>query len=86
MKRIIEDSNLSGLDSLLGETVLLMCTCYFYTGKLIGVNMNSVELEDPAIVYETGSWQEKGFKDSQLLPVRIWQVQRSHIESFGVLP
>ena len=84
MKKIIEVTDAQGLDGLLGEQVLLLCSAYFYTGKLTGVNETFVELENPSIVYETGPWTERGYKDSQTLHVSKFFVQRAAIESFGV--
>ena len=83
MKKIVEVSD-EGLEGLLGETVTLLCMNYFYTGKLIGVNATCVKLENPSIVYETGEWSSKSWKDAQKLPGDIY-VQVSAIEAFGVL-
>jgi hypothetical protein len=84
MKRIVEETEISGLEALLGEQVLLMCANYFYAGKLVGVNTSCVELSDAAIVYETGPWTEKGYKDSQKLSAKKWYVATAAIESCGV--
>ena len=83
MKKIVEVDE-KGLESLLGERVLLMCANYFYTGKLVGVNSTFVVLEEPAIVYETGEFYTKNFKDEQKLHVKVWYVQTQAIESFGL--
>ena len=84
MKRIIEDTdNPSGLEALLGERVILLCSNYFYAGKLVGVNADHVELSEASIVYETGPWGDKVYKDSQSLPAAIWRVRTSFIESYG---
>ena len=83
MKKIIETTDAAGLDALLGENVLLICAAYFYTGRLSGVNETFVELENPSIVYETGAWSEKGYRDAQKLHVNKFYVQRAAIESFG---
>ena len=83
MKKIIETTDDEGLLALLGEHVTLMCLNYIYTGKLTGVNAACVKLAEAKIVYETGSWNEKGFKDAQALPEGIWYVQLGCIESFG---
>jgi hypothetical protein len=83
MKRIIESEEQSGLEALLGENVLLMCANYFYAGKLTGVNTDSVELTDPSIVYETGPWSDKTYKDVQKLHTKKWYVKIAAIESFG---
>ena len=84
MKKIIETTDASGLEALLGEKVLLLCANYFYSGKLVGVNTNVVELEDAAIVYETGSWSEESYSNEQKFHTKTWFVQTSMIESFGV--
>jgi hypothetical protein len=84
MKKLIEDVQGEGLVSLLGEKVTLFCAIYIYTGKLIGVNDAFVKLESAEIVYETGPFGEKKFKDSQPLP-NEWYVQTAMIESFGIL-
>jgi hypothetical protein len=83
MKRIVEETEVAGLEALLGENVLLMCANYFYTGKLLGVNASCVELGAPSIVYETGPWNEKGYKDAQSMHEKKWYVSTSAIESFG---
>jgi len=84
MKRLIEEVPGGGLYSLMGERVLLLCGNYFYTGKLVGVNTTCIELEDPAIVYETGEWSAKSFKDEQKLHVKRFFVQTGAIEAFGL--
>lgn len=74
----------AGLESLMGERVLLMCANYFYSGTLVGVNDSFVELEDPAIVYETGQWAAKTYADEQRLHTKTFFVRTAAIESFGV--
>lgn len=83
MKQIVEVTEGVGLESLLGEEVLLICSAYFYTGKLTGVNETFVQLENPSIVYETGSWDSRGYKDAQKLHTKKFFIQREAIESFG---
>ena len=73
-----------GLVSLLGKTVTLFCSAYIYTGKLVGVNETCVKLQDAKIVYETGPFTDKLWKDAQPLPYD-WYVSTQAIESFGVL-
>ena len=84
MKKIVEVTEVEGegLESLLGVNVLLFCLNYIYTGKLIGVNKTCVLLENPRIVYETGSFTSKEFEDAQKLPNQHY-VMLSAIESFG---
>jgi hypothetical protein len=74
-----------GLMALLGQRVTLFCAVYIYTGKLIGVNDECVLLEDPYIVYETGPFTDKLWKDAQKLPSEYHYVQKPMIESFGIL-
>jgi hypothetical protein len=44
MKMIIENNTAEGLEALLGEQVVLLCACYIYSGKLVGVNTSCVKL------------------------------------------
>ena len=82
MKKIVEVTD-EGLEGLLGETVIIMCVNYFYTGKLAGVNSSCVKLDEPSIIYESGPWSERGWKDAQKLPNSHY-IQITSIESFGV--
>lgn len=84
MKKIVTEVAGEGLEALLGERVTLFCMNYIYTGKLTGVNDTCILLTDAAVVYETGAFTEKGWKDAQSLP-GDWYVQTGSIESFGVL-
>lgn len=84
MKIITETKDSEGLEALLGEEVLIICACYIYTGKLVGVNEKCVKLEDTRIVYETGAWNEKAYKDAQKLPHKFHYVTTGMIESFGL--
>lgn len=83
MKRIVETTEESGFEELLGERVLIFSLNYIYTGKLIGVNDTCVLLDEAQIVYETGVMTEPGFKDAQPLPTPQWYISLSTIESFG---
>ena len=84
MKRLIESEN-EGMESLFGETITLFCMNYIYTGKLIGVNDTCVLLENPKIVYETGSFNKADWSDAQSLPNKHLYVMNSAVESFGVM-
>ena len=84
MKKIVEEKGEEGFEKLLGERITLFCANYIYTGKLIGVSETCLLLTDPSIVYETGSFSEKHWKDAQPLP-HDWYVLINAVESFGVL-
>ena len=84
MQKLIQEVQNEGLVKLIGQQVTLMCACYFYTGKLIGVNDECVLLEDPAIIYETGAWSNKTWADCQSMGMKEWYVMKSMVESFGV--
>jgi len=84
MRKIVEEVSGEGLEKLLGERVTLFCGNYIYTGKLIGVNTSCVLLQDAGVVYETGAFTDKKWKDMQPLP-GDWYVQTAWVESFGVL-
>ncbi len=86
MKKIVTVTEVAGegLEAFLGQKVMVFCLNYIYAGTLSGINTSCVQLEEAHIVYETGSFHEKGFKDAQRLPGDAWYVQISAIESFGV--
>ena len=86
MKRVVEVMEVDGegLYALLGQEVMIFCVNYIYAGNLTGVNSTCIQLTMPKIVYETGPFTEKGYKDSQSLPGAVHYIQLSAIESFGV--
>ena len=84
MKKIVQEVGGEGLEKLLGERVTLFCLNYIYTGVLSGVNESCVLLMGASVVYETGAFTEKNWKDAQALPGE-WYVQIGTIESFGKL-
>lgn len=84
MKKIVQEVEGEGLVKLLGERVTLFCMNYIYTGRLSGVNEACVLLDDAKVVYETGDFKSKDWKDAQALP-GAWYVSTASIESFGVL-
>lgn len=81
MKEYVEIDAKAGLESLLGERVLLMCLNYFYAGKLVGVNRTCVLLHDASIVYETGEWGAPEWKSAQKTGRPLY-VRLGCIESF----
>ena len=81
MKRIIETPEV-GFEAMLGEKVTLFCGVYIYTGTLLGVNADHLELKDPKLVYETGELASGAWKDAQALP-SPWRVMRQAVESWG---
>ena len=85
MKQVVTvtEVNGEGLEALLNENVMLFGLNYIYAGKLVGVNSTFVKLENAKIVYETGPFTDKGYKDAQSLPGAAWYVQTSAIESYG---
>jgi len=83
MKKLKEVEN-EGMVSLLGKRITVFGMIYIYTGDLVGVSGTCIKLDNPAIVYETGAFTEKEWKDAQALPHSIY-IQVSAIESFGVV-
>ena len=83
MKKIVSVQEVEGegLVGLMGNRVTLFCLNYIYTGKLTGVNDTCVMLEDAAIVYETGEFTTKEWKDAQKLPKPVYVMLRC-VESF----
>ena len=82
-KEVVEVSG-EGFEALLGQTITCFCMVYIYTGKLVGVNDSCIKLQGAAIVYETGAFTEKNWKDVQQLPHELY-VQRATIEAFGIV-
>ena len=84
MKRLIEVQEIEGegLEALMGEQVILFCGNYFWAGKLIGVNQQFVLLDDAGIVYETGAFSDRSWKDFQKIGQQVY-VMVSHIEAFA---
>ena len=73
-----------GFMALMDEVITIISLNYIYTGKLIGVNESCVLLENPSIVYETGPFTDKKWKDAQALPNEMY-IQIGCIESFGIV-
>ena len=73
-----------GFMALMDDVITVFSLNYIYTGKLIGVNDTCILLDDPSIVYETGDFSSKDWKDSQKLPNQLY-LQMSCIEAFGVV-
>lgn len=86
LKKLVQVTEVegAGLDALLGQKVTVFCLNYIYAGTLTGVNTTDIILSDACIVYETGAFNEKGFKDAQFL-AKEWRVRTAVIESYGVL-
>ena len=84
MKKLVEQVDGKGLESLLGKQVTFFCMNYIYTGKMIGVNATCALLQDPKIVYETGAFTDKAWKDAQPVCPQLY-IQIASIESFGVV-
>lgn len=87
-KKVVEEcvveNDEEGFLALLGQTITCFCAVYIYTGKLIGVNRTCIKLQNPSIVYETGDFSNKSWKDAQALPHEIY-IQTGLIESFGIV-
>lgn len=83
MKVLVTEKENEGLLALLGKKVTFFCLNYIYHGELEGVNDTCVKLKDAFIVYETGAFTDKGFKDAQKL-ADTWYLATATIESYGV--
>ena len=83
MKCVVDEIAGEGLESFLGKPATLYCLNYIYSGTLTGINATCVRLSCASIVYETGPFDEPGWKDAQLLPGDNHYVQIAAIESFG---
>lgn len=86
MKQIVTVTEVEGegFEALLGQNVLIFGLNYIYAGKLVGVNTTCIKIDGARIVYDTGPFSDKNYKDAQSLPNSEWYVQVSAIESFGL--
>lgn len=84
MKKIVAITEVEGegFPALLGKKVIIFCLNYIYTGTLAGINNTCILLEEAKIVYETGDFSSKSFKDAQLLSFPLY-IQTATIESFS---
>ena len=84
MKKLVEIQEVEseGLLSLIGEQVVLFGVNYSYGGKLIGVNDEFVLLEHGGIIYETGPFTDKSWKDFQKVSDKLY-VRTAAIESYA---
>ena len=84
MKKLVKVKKVQGksLVGLMGEVVDIYCMNYIYSGVLVGVNDECVKLEKASIVYETGAFTDRNFKDAQALPHDLY-IQKGTIESFS---
>jgi hypothetical protein len=85
MKVVIKEIEGEGLSAFLGKSVTLFCGVYIYTGTLVGLNDTCAKLRAARIVYETGAFSDKAWKDAQELPTGEWYVMLQSIESFGTI-
>ncbi len=81
----IEENDQEGFMALIGQRITVFCAVYIYTGELVGVNETCIKFKDAAIVYETGAFNDKAWKDAQKLPGEFFYVQIAMVESFGVV-
>lgn len=89
MKRVVAtvETEVDGLEKLLGEYVELYCLNYIYCGRLIGVNTEDVCLAECQIVYETGKLSDhSNYKFSESFNQEERFVMRASIESYGLAP
>ena len=82
MKKLITDVA-DGLESLLGERVMLWCANYIYSGVVEGVSATCVKLTDAHVVYETGELTSSENKNTQQVGSDLY-VQIAAVESFYV--
>ena len=70
----------SHLTSMVGQEVYVSCTSYAYSGTLLSVADETIELDCPSIVYETGPWNSPAWKDAQSLPAKTVAIFKNQIE------
>ena len=74
-----------GLAELMGQNVTFFCVNYIVAGKLVAFSDTDAKLEDASIVYETGLFSNPEWKDASKFPNKYWYVNRTAVETFGIL-
>jgi hypothetical protein len=72
-----------GFLALIGKNIEVFCGIYIYAGKLVGVNTTCIKLSNPHVVYETGGFLDKKYKDAQHMGREHHYISTSFVESFG---
>jgi hypothetical protein len=83
LQTVVENQE-EGFLALIGQNVEVFCGIYIYAGKLVGVNQTCIKLANPHLVYETGAFSDKKYKDAQSMGREFHYIQTTFIESFGV--
>lgn len=81
---VVKNDKSEGLSTLLGKRVTFFGVVYIYTGDLVAIDKTFAKLENAAIVYETGAFNDTKWKDAQNLPHPVF-VKLSNIESVMIL-
>lgn len=68
-----------------GKHVVLFCANYIYEGVLNREDHEAVYIDEPAIIYQTGRWDQADWTRSERLPIPTLKIERSAIESSGLL-
>jgi hypothetical protein len=79
----VVENNEEGFLALIGKNVEVFCGIYIYAGKLVGVNATCNKLENPHLVYETGAFNDKKYKDAQAMNRTFHYISTGFVESFG---
>lgn len=81
---VVEESR--GLLEERGKVVLVHCINYIYSGMLTNVSDTEVELTKAQVVFETGGYSDKKFKNAQSVQNTPVHLSRGAIESWWTLP
>ena len=76
--------NIQGFESLAGQRITVFAAPLIWTGRLAGMNDGCILLEEPAIVYLTGPFDDPNWEDAQPLPSHMY-IQKAAIQAYGVV-
>ncbi len=83
---VFETTGEGSYDSLLGKYCYIRCCNYAYSGTVSAVNGVVLEISNPEIVYETGTWSAKKWANAEKLPTNVLKLSFASIEAaFEVL-
>lgn len=73
------------MSDMVGKEVVVFCANFIYTGTLVRETHDRICIEKPIIVFETGPMHENDWREKQAMPTPVLHIERSGVESMGLL-
>lgn len=74
-------------EPLVNKKLLVLAAYYFYQGTLTGFNERCIQITDCEVVHYADDFDPAKWKKATAnkLPAKVWNIERTAIESFGEL-